>query len=199
MKRKLKIMLCVFLGLSLFGCSNTNGATQSNKTDNKAEKENIKKATSKKNTSGIEDIDLGTFKKIKTKHGEFEIAFYGAVETDWDKNGYEDDLQDSDETTYPVSIRVGIANISYSGLTDDSLCGYDLSEDGSIVVKDSKGFSLNYYDIAGPEDGEFVTDVDIPTGEKMKVSLPYTISNDESSLTIIIGKKYRVKMEVERI
>lgn len=64
MKRKLKIMLCVFLGLSLFGCSNTNGATQSNKTDNKAEKENIKKATSKKNTSGIEDIDLGTFKKI---------------------------------------------------------------------------------------------------------------------------------------
>ena len=43
MKRKLKIMLCIFLGLSLFGCSNTNGATQSNKTDNKAEKENIKK------------------------------------------------------------------------------------------------------------------------------------------------------------
>ena len=70
MKRKLKIMLCVFLGLSLFGCNNTNGATQSNKTDNKAEKENIKKATSKKNTSGIEHL-----KKLKQNMENLKLHF----------------------------------------------------------------------------------------------------------------------------
>ena len=136
--------------------------------------------------------------EVSTENGDYEITIFGAAETDWDKTGYEDDLKDDNETTYPASIRVLISNKSYSGIYEKEVCGYDLYQDNSLVVKDSNGYKLDYYDIAGPGDGVYKTSSQTAIGQKEKASYPFVIHNDEDNITIEIGDKYKVFIAVDR-
>lgn len=150
------------------------------------------------NDSSLKIVAPNQKMEVTTEYGKYEIIIIGAAETEWDKSGYEGDLTDNDESTYPATIRCEINNISYSGLYEGKICGYDLSSDGSMLVMDSEGYNLEFYDIAGPSDGEYEVSADTPIGSKARVSYPYVVPNDESQLTIVIGGTYKIFVNVDR-
>lgn len=150
-------------------------------------------------TLNITMIALDESVKATTENGEYEVKIVGAAETEWDKTGYEGALEDSDESTYPASIRLEAKNISYSGfLYDGKMSGYDLADDKSIIVTDGEGYSLEHYDTLGYSDGEYDGDAATSIGEKAKISSPYIVPNEESVVIVIINNTYKAIVGIDR-
>lgn len=150
-------------------------------------------------TLNITMIALDENVKAASENGEYEIKIVGAAETDWDKTGYIDALEDMDDSTYPASIRLEAKNISYSGiLNDEKMSVYDLASDKSIIVTDGEGYSLEHYDSGGESDGEYDSYAELSIGERAKISSPYIVPNDKSVVVVIINKAYKAIVGIDR-
>lgn len=202
-KKTLVLALICIVMLFAVACSNSNGeipvtdeATGTNETitkeDNSTGSEEkiteIEKESHNKKTSASEsDSALGETVTVSTEHGDFEITIVGAVWTDWEEEG--------DYKT--VSIRSEINNISYDEWEDgEGFYAYDLDSNGYIKVLDEDDFSLAFYDFYGMDE-QYSAGESVHMGEKARISLPYMVHKDATSITVVINNEHSVVVPIE--
>lgn len=133
-------------------------------------------------------IEIGETVSVSTEYGDFEIAIMGAAKTDWE------DENDS----CVISLRCEINNISFGGeIWEDAWTGYEIDEFTIIKVLDAEGFSLDFYGISGPTDGQYAPDEELQIGEKGRISMPYIIGNNATYVTVDINGQGQIHVPIE--
>ena len=163
--------------------------TNSEENENTEEITDSENKSSNKNTSASEsDSALGETVTVSTEHGDFEITIVGAVWTDWNEEG---DYKS-------VSIRSEINNINYDEWEDgEGINAFYLDTNGYIKVLDEEGFSLEHYDLTGAPEGQYGVGENVHIGEKARLSLPYMVHKDATSVTVVINNEHTIVVPIE--
>ncbi len=133
--------------------------------------------------------DLGDSILINSEHGSFRIKVKNVHEVKWDGVTTENKI---------FTIQAEVENIDFSYLYDNKLSNYEICNYG-ISVLDEYGFSLEFYDIAGPSDGVYEVAAMTDIGAKKRVSLPFTAPEDCETISIQIGDYLIENISIEKV
>lgn len=135
-------------------------------------------------------IDEATTEEKGSEKGTVNIAVDGVKNVDWGNH---------DEGMKVISVNLSVENIDYkySENWDDDLNTYLLNETGKIRITDMDGFTLEFYDISGPDNGEYQLSTNIAIGSKARVGAPYKVKSNCTSVMISIdggeAKEYKIE------
>lgn len=123
------------------------------------------------------------------KEGTVNITVDGVKNADWG---------DLDGGMKVISVNLTVENIDYQYDEDwADINPYLLNETGKIRVTDMEGFTLEFYNISGPDNGEYQLSTDIPMGTKARVGAPYKVKSDCTSVMISVdggeAKEYKIE------
>ena len=200
MKQK-KILLIILLCIAVFafaGCGNDkdlptgtassdfNSEENGSDTDDTEDKDSESGSTETKEGDNLAPGETVT---IHTDNGDLEISVIEAV-------FYEDAYDDSE--TRPISIRCEVHNVSFSDeYAGSDFEAYMMYNDGIMIVKDSSGYSLEYYNLSGPSDGKYAIDKSLQIGEKARVAYLYHGDPKEKTVTVELNGEYQITLDVE--
>ena len=148
-----------------------------------------------KDPKNIKDIALNEFVTVNTEHGSFEIAVCGAaVERDTDYKN----TQGEYDYVKDVGVLCKITNINFSGLHDNELCAYDLSEKmyGYVEILDESGFRAGHVDRSGSPLLSYSVGGHVPIGSNAKIAMIVNVEKTNNKLTVVINQEYRVQVEI---
>lgn len=123
------------------------------------------------------------------KEGTVNITVDGVKNVDWGS---------LDDGMKAISVNLTVENIDYQySDTWDDINPYLLNETGKIRVTDMDGFTLEFYDISGPDNGEYQLSTNIAMGTKARVGAPFKVKSDCTSVMISIdggeAKEYKIE------
>lgn len=99
----------------------------------------------------------------------------------------------------PICVNLSVENIDYkyNEYWDDDINPFLLDESGIVKVTDLDGYALEFFDISGPDNGEYQLSKGIEMGTKAKVGLPYKVKQDCTSILVSINgsdpKEYTIE------
>ncbi|MGN0962272.1 MAG: hypothetical protein ACI4PP_01690 [Clostridia bacterium] len=166
--------------------SDTDGTKEKSDTDDTEDKDSESGSTEMKEGDNLAPGESVT---IHTDNGDLEISVIEAV-------FYEE--TDDDSEICPISIRCEVHNISFSDeYAHSDFEAYMMDYNGIMIVKDSSGYSLEFYNLSGPSDGKYAIDKSLQIGEKARVAYLYHGDPKEKTVTVELNGEYQITLNVK--
>ncbi len=157
-KKIISILLCSLIMLGVTGCGN--------KAQTKTE-DSTQVATDK----AKKEIKLNEPFEVKRPDGDYNFTIKSITKTDWWKRA-----KDNEDKTV-ILLNLECENISFKSKNHNGVLLYDafnLKDNSNYILS---RFSMSYSDVNSGAD-------EIPPNTKSKVSIPYVIDNDATSVSI---------------
>ncbi|NFG42071.1 DUF5067 domain-containing protein [Clostridium botulinum] len=158
-KKIISILLCSLMMLGVTGCGNKAQTKTEDSAQVGANKENEK------------EIKLNEPFEVKRPDGDYNFTIKSVTKTDWWKKA-----KDNEDKTV-VLLNLECENISFKSKNHNGVLLYDafnLKDNSNYILS---RFSMSYGDVNSGSD-------EIPPNTKSKVSIPYVIDNDATSVSI---------------
>lgn len=165
MKKVISTLLCCVIAISLIGCGKTNKDDTTLKTTNNT----ITKDKSESESSEKE-IKLNQPFQVKTEYGDYSFIIKSVTKTNW----WERVNKNKDKTV--ILLNIESENINFKK-NNTGILLYD-----AFTVKDNNKYMLSRYSY-GFDDINVGT-TEIPPDTKSKISIPYVVENNATSVNI---------------
>ncbi|NFE74985.1 DUF5067 domain-containing protein [Clostridium botulinum] len=157
-KKIISILLCSLIMLGVTGCGNKAQTKTEDSTQVAANK--VKK-----------EIKLNEPFEVKRPDGDYNLTIKSVTKTDWWKRA-----KDNEDKTV-ILLNLECENISFKSKNHNGVLLYDafnLKDNNNYMLSQ---FSMSYDDVNSGSD-------EIPPNTKSKVSIPYVIDNDATSVSV---------------
>ncbi|MBY6915638.1 DUF5067 domain-containing protein [Clostridium botulinum] len=158
-KKIISILLCSLMMLGVTGCGN------------KAQTKTEDSAQVTANKADEKEIKLNEPFEVKRPDGDYNFTIKSVTKTDWWKRA-----KDNEDKTV-ILLNLECENISFKSKNHNGILLYDafnLKDNSNYILS---RFSMSYGDVNSGSD-------EIPPNTKSKVSIPYVIDNDATSVSI---------------